>query len=230
MRSFRSDPFLWIHLAGLAAFPILLGLCLVGLAMGAPLLPIWLELFLVGAAGIVPILGMQLFRPFYIFSTLVVAMKPERLTPERQRILSLFKSPAHQMLSILVAVFLAVALWPIYWWSPIAASVAPSDWRPAGLVLAALAFLGCNLFLQVPVSVARLMLASDAKFAGTSPYPLEKIRQDFTSLGLQVNQILPALEAEPGTVTAASAAATPQPISPPAAGEPTSTSNPTESA
>ena len=70
MRSFGSEPFLWIHLSGVAALPIFLGLCLLGLAVSSPLLPVWLEMFLVAVAGIVPVLWMQRFRPFYIFSIL----------------------------------------------------------------------------------------------------------------------------------------------------------------
>jgi len=51
--------------------------------------------------------------------------------------------------------------------------------------------LASNLFFQIPVSVARMFVTSDAEFAATEPYPLEKISPDFTILGLPVNQILP---------------------------------------
>ncbi len=195
MRYFWSDPFLWVHLAGLAALPIFLELCLLGFSVGSPLLPVWLELLLVAGFGIAPVLWMQLSRPFYIFSILAVAMKPEQLTPDRRRTLSLFKTPAHRALAVVAAALLALALWPLYRWAPIAAAVAPfpPEWHLAGLLLAALAFLGCNLFLQVPVSVALVMARSEAKFAATEPLPLEKIRQYYTIIGLQVKQILPAL-------------------------------------
>ena len=77
MRSFWSDPYLWVHLAGLAAVPIFLEICLIGFAVGDPLLPGWLELLLVAAIGSAPILWMQWQRPFYIFSLVGVALQPE---------------------------------------------------------------------------------------------------------------------------------------------------------
>lgn len=195
MRSFRSDPYLWIHAAGIAVLPLFLGVCLLGLAVGAPVLPVWLEVFLVAIAGIAPVLWMQWARPFYIFSILVVAIRPQMLTPVQQRILARFKTPLHKGLALTVPVFLAVILWQLYRIAPLAASVAPfpPQWRLAGLLLAAVAFLGSNLFLQVPLSVLGVLLASDADLTGTQPYELEKIPQDFTILGRQVNQILPPM-------------------------------------
>ena len=198
MRSFWSDPFLWIHLSGAAALPIFLGLCLLGLAVGSPLLPVWLEMFLVGVAGIVPVLWMQWFRPFYIFSILVVAVKPQNLTSLQHRILTRFKTNLNKGLALLVPVLLAVILWQLYRFAPLAASVAPfpSSWRWAGLLLAASAFLASNLFLQVSTSVMGVLLTPESEFAATKPYVLEKILQDFTIAPWQVDRLLPALAAE----------------------------------
>jgi len=194
MRSFWSEPFLWIHLAGLAALPIFLGLCWLGLAVGSPLLPVWLEVFLVGAAGIGPVLWMQWFRPFYIFSILVVAVKPQNLTNAQQRILAGFKSRLNQGLALFLAILLAVTLWQLYRFSPLVASVAPfpPQWRFAGLLLAAGAFLASNLFLQVPGSVLAVLLTPESKFAARQPHVLEKVGLDFTIAGWQVDRILPA--------------------------------------
>jgi hypothetical protein len=194
MRSFWSEPFLWIHLAGLAALPIFLGLCWLGLAVGSPLLPVWLEVFLVGAAGIGPVLWMQWFRPFYIFSILVVAVKPQNLTNAQQRILAGFKSRLNQGLALFLAILLAVTLWQLYRFSPLAASVAPfpPQWRLAGLLLAAGAFLASNLFLQVPGSVLAVLLTPESEFAARQPHVLEKVGLDFTIAGWQVDRILPA--------------------------------------
>ncbi|MBW4576794.1 MAG: low-complexity tail membrane protein [Aphanothece sp. CMT-3BRIN-NPC111] len=199
MRSFWSEPFLWIHLAGLAALPLFLELCWVGLAVGDPLLPVWLELVLVASVGIAPILWMQLIRPFDIFSILALAIKPEQLTPKQRRILSLFNTPANRFVAICAAVFMLWVLWQIYRAAPVAASVAffPPGWRLAGLLLAGWAFLASNLFLQVPVAVLRVLLTSEAVFAKTEPYPVERIPQDFTMPGWQVNQILPLVTTEP---------------------------------
>ncbi|MDQ2096910.1 MAG: low-complexity tail membrane protein [Tychonema bourrellyi B0820] len=189
---------MWIHLAGVAALPIFLGLCLLGLAVGAPLLPVWLEVFLVGAAGIGPVLWMQWFRPFYIFSILVVAVKPQNLSNAQQRILLGFKSRLNQGLALFVAIVLAVILWQLYRFAPLAAGVTPfpPQWRLAGLLLAAFAFLASNLFLQVPASVMAVLLKPESDFAAMQPDVLEKIGQDFTIAGWQVDRILPAFVAE----------------------------------
>lgn len=195
MRSFWFDPYLWIHLAGLAALPLSLILCMVGLALGEPLLPVWLEYLLVAGVGSSPVLGMQLFRPFYIFSVLAVAVKPEELTPKQRQILSLFKNPQSRWLASAAAVILAVILWPLYRWAPLASPLASSlpQWRILGLFVAGLAFLFSNLFLQIPLSVLLVMLHSDAQFAAAEPMAPEQIRQQFSILGWQVKKILPPL-------------------------------------
>jgi hypothetical protein len=200
MRSFWSERFLWIHLAGLAVLPIALELCVLGLAVGDPILPVWLELLLVGSVGIIPALWMQWQRPFDIFSFLVVVIKPEQLTSSQNRILSLFKTKETRIGAVLAAVLSTAILWQLYKIAPIAAEVAPSPpgGRIIGLLVAAVAFAAANLFLQVPVSVLRVLLSSDTKLMTMEPYSVEKIRQDFTLLGFQVNQILPPLQAEPG--------------------------------
>jgi hypothetical protein len=203
VRSFWSDPFLWIHLSGAAALPIFLGLCLLGLAVGSPMLPVWLEVFLVGVAGIAPVLWMQWFRPFYIFSILVVAVKPQNLTSVQQRILTRFKTKLNQGIALFVPVVLALILWQLYRLAPLAASVAPfsPSWRWAGLSLAACGFLASNLFLQVSASVLAVLLTPESKFSATKPYILEKIRQDFTIAPWQVDRLLPAFA--PEEITAA---------------------------
>ncbi|MEG4327155.1 low-complexity tail membrane protein [Microcoleus sp. herbarium5] len=216
MRSFWSDPFLWIHLSGAATLPIFLGLCLLGLAVGSPLLPVWLEIFLVAVAGIVPVLWMQWFRPFYIFSILVVAVKPQNLTSLQQRILTRFKTKLNQGLALFVAVLLAIILWQLYRLAPLAASVAPfpPSWRWAGLLLAVAAFLASNLFLQVSASVMAVLLTPESEFAATKPHVLEKIRPDFTIAPWQVDRLLPTLAAE----TIAAVAAPAESIGPAASG------------
>jgi hypothetical protein len=166
--------------------------------VGSPLLPIWLEIFLVAVAGIVPVLWMQWFRPFYIFSILVVAVKPQNLTSVQYRLLTRFKTKLNQGIALFVAVLLAVILWQIYRLAPLAASVAPfpPSRRWAGLLLAASAFLASNLFLQVSASVMAVLLTPESEFAATKPHVLEKIRQDFTIAPWQVDRLLPALAAE----------------------------------
>src|ERR671933_2498479 len=198
MRSFWTEPFLWIHFAGLAAVPLALEFVWLGLAVGDPILPVWLEFLLVAAIGIAPVLWMQLTRPFDIFSILVLAMKPEQLTQEQRRLLSLFRTKANPVVTIGGAVFMLWVLWQIYRVAPVAAAVAPlaPGWHMAGLLEAGLAVIASNLFLQIPLSVVQVLLASESEFAATEPYPVEKTPQDFTIPGVRVNRILPPMITE----------------------------------
>jgi len=156
---------------------------------------VWLEFILLAAIGCFPVLWVQLQRPFSIFAVVGIAQKPEQLDEQQRKILSLINTPANRLLAVLVAIFLIGVLWQLYQIAPVAATVvrfSPS-WRWVGLVIAALAFLASNVFLQIPVSVARVFVTSETKFAATKAYPLERIPLDFTIVGLQVNQILPEL-------------------------------------
>ncbi|AFY44609.1 low-complexity tail membrane protein [Nostoc sp. PCC 7107] len=195
MSSFRSEPILWIHIAGLATLPIFLVLCLLFLAIGEPLLPVWGELLLVATIGVTPLLWMQLRRPFYIYSLLGIALKPENLTEQQRKILCLINTKLNRVLSLVTAIILTVVLWQLYKVVPQVQHLVSflPQWRGLGLVLAALAFLASNLFLQVPVSVARILVTNDTEFAALEPLSLENIKHDFTILGVQVNQILPRL-------------------------------------
>ncbi len=198
MRSLRSDPYLWVHLAGVAAVPIFLELCLLGLGMGRFLMPIWFELLFVGGLGIAPILWMQWQKPFSIFSLLLLALRPNHLSEDQRRILGLFKSPVNQFLSVGIAVLMAGVLWRFYEAAPIANGlIFPSATRGTGLLVAAIAFFFANLFLQVPVSVLRVLLVSESVFAATEPYPVEQIPNAFTLVGLKVKKILPPLIPKP---------------------------------
>lgn len=198
MRSFRFDPYLWVHLAGVAAVPIFLELCLLGLGMGRSLMPIWFELLFVGGLGIAPILWMQWQKPFCIFSLLLLALRPDQLSEEQRKLLGLFKSPVNQFLSVGVAVLMAGVLWRFYEAAPIANGlIFPSATRGTGLLVAAIAFFFANLFLQVPASVLRVLLVGESVFATTEPYPVEQIPTAFTLVGLRVKKILPPLIPKP---------------------------------
>lgn len=199
MRAFWFDPYLWIHLAGLAAVPLFLALCLLGVSVGDPVLPAWLELLLIGAIGVAPVLWMQWQRPFYIFSLLVLTLKPEQLTDDQRRLLTLFRVPRNQIAAVVVALGLLVLLPFVYNLSAIATEVVPlpASWRPLGLGIAALAFLAVNLFLQVPVSVTSVMLHSPAQFAQTEPFPTPQVRGSFMVLGLPVSRLVPPLQMSP---------------------------------
>ncbi|QIR37627.1 low-complexity tail membrane protein [Tolypothrix sp. PCC 7910] len=195
MSSFRSEPILWLHVAGLATLPIFLFLCLLFLSVGEPVLPMWMELCLVAAIGVLPLLWMQFRRPFYIFAILGVALKPENLTEQQRKILCLINTNLNRVLSVLAAILLVGVLWQMYQAAPLVADIASflPQWRSVGLLLAALAFFASNLFLQIPVSVARILVTNDTEFAAIEPLPLDKIQQDYTIVGVRVNQILPRL-------------------------------------
>jgi hypothetical protein len=195
MSSFRSEPILWIHIAGLATLPIFLVMCLLFLAVGEPLLPVWGELLLVASIGVTPLLWMQLRRPFYIYSLLGVALKPETLTEQQRKILCLINTKLNRLLSLVTAIILTGVLWQLYQAVPQVQHLVSflPQWRGLGLILAALAFLASNLFLQIPVSVVRVLVTNETEFAALEPLSLDKIKDDFTILGVQVNQILPRL-------------------------------------
>jgi hypothetical protein len=198
MRSFWSDPYLWVHLAGIATVPIWLELCMLGLAAGDPVLPVVLEWLLVGVVGIVPIVWMQWQRPFCIFCLIVLALKPQNLTEEQRRLLPVFRSQETRLLAVATGLVMAWVLWQLFGWAPLATDVAEivPGGRLGGLLLAAFAFFFANLFLQVPVSVCRVLLVTDAQLATVQPYPVDRVRQDFLLLGLPVNQIIPPLQRE----------------------------------
>ncbi|MGB3695251.1 MAG: low-complexity tail membrane protein [Spirulinaceae cyanobacterium] len=197
-RSFRSEPFLWIHLSGIAVLPLFLQVVWLGLAVGDPVLPFWLEFLPIAALGILPVLWMQWHRPFDIFSILILALRSEELTSEQLKILSLFKTTKHRLLAVMTAVFLFWLLWKIYLVAPAVAMVAPfpPQWRIAGLLLAALAFLASNLFLQIPVSVLGVLITNKEQFEQQEPWDRNVITQDFVIPGFRVKQILPIATTE----------------------------------
>ncbi|NDJ19210.1 low-complexity tail membrane protein [Myxacorys almedinensis] len=195
MRSFWSDPYLWIHVAGVAAVPASLLLCLLGFAAGDPVLPAWLELGIILILGIAPIIWMQWQQPFYIFSLLVIAIKPDHLTDAQRRLLTLFRTRRNPIWIGSGAALMAILLNQLYTIAPIASDITPisSSLRGIGLLVAAIGFLGANLFLQVPLSVLRVMLASDAEFAASPAFGLDQIPHNFSVIGARVNQILPPM-------------------------------------
>lgn len=199
MVSYRQDPYLWVHLAGLAALPLLLDICLLGLATGTPWLPVWAEMGVLVGVGVVPVVWMQWQRPFYIFSLLILAIRPTQLSEERRQMLPYFRSFPVKVLTAIAPVFLIWVLWQLYYLAPIASDITPfaQYGRPVGLLVAAIAFLASNLFLQVPLSVLRVLLVGKQRLAQTEPIAPEEIPNRFTTFGLPINQILPEIMAAP---------------------------------
>jgi hypothetical protein len=193
MKAFWSDPYLWIHAAGIAVVPLWLILCFLGLAAGDPILPSGLEILLVAIAGIVPIAWMQWQKPFCIYSLLAVSLKSNQLTEPQRRILTLFKQRFNPIFAVVGAGLLFLILRSLYDSAVIAASVTPIPNHFLGLIVAIVSFLAANLFLQVPLSVLQVLLASDAEFQQTTPYAATAIGRDFFEPGLKVDKILPTL-------------------------------------
>lgn len=191
----RQDPYLWIHLSGLATLPLWVAVCIAGLATADPVLPVWLEMALLTVVGILPVLWMQWQRPFYIFSLGFLSLTPAALTETQRQFLTLFRTWPVRLLVLAGAVGLAPLLWQIYRLAPVAATSTPfvGANRLLGLTIAALAFLAMNLFVQVPLSVLRILLAKPATVAEAVPYPVGAIARDFSLIGLQSRHLLPEL-------------------------------------
>lgn len=191
MSSFRNEPFLWIHLSGIAVAPIALLIVWLSLAIATPITPYWLELVILGIIGIIPILLMQWQKPFEIFSLLVVSLRPEVLTLEQRKILSLFKRPKQQFLALLTALLMAGKLYGIYYFAPLAALpvVNLPQVRLLALFVAAIAFLVANLFVQVPVSVLGILFTQNKVYEETAPINIEDIPKTLTVPGLRVRKI-----------------------------------------
>ena len=191
MSSFRNEPFLWIHLSGIAVAPIALLIVWLSLAIATPITPYWLELVILGMIGIIPILLMQWQKPFEIFSLLVVSLRPEVLTLEQRKILSLFKRPKQQFLALLTALLMAGKLYGIYYFAPLAALpvVDLPQVRLLALLVAAIAFLVANLFVQVPVSVLGILFTQNKVYEETTPINIEDIPKTLTVPGLRVRKI-----------------------------------------
>ena len=187
----RSEPFIWIHLVGIALFPALTQIALLGLAVGDSYSYL-IELPLLAAIAILPILLMQLSRPFDIFSVLFLSLRPEALSESQRKILSLFKTGQQKIWSLVAALVMLFLLWLMYYLSPLVTGILSfiPQWRILGLGIAAIAFLGSNLFLQIPLSVLQVLLTEESKFTQVEPYPLEAIKESFTIPGVKVNKIL----------------------------------------
>jgi hypothetical protein len=200
----RRDPYLWLHLAGLATVPLWLDICLAGLEVGEAVLTRWLELITLGGVGTVPILWMQWQRPFYIFSLLVLALRPDTLSEDRQRLLSQQRTWLSRGLVTVSAIALLCILFWLYQLAPLAANMTPFVGQPRaiGWLICAIAFLLANLFVQVPAMVVALLLVPPDHLSQLSAYNPERILQDFTVLGLRVRQILPDWSEIPDATTA----------------------------
>lgn len=184
----RSEPFLWIHLGGIAVFPLMWFIALVGLGVGDRYSYL-VELPFLLAIAILPVFLMQLYRPFNIFSLLFFYLQPESLTEDRRRILTLFRNQQQKVVTYLVAILMSLSLGLLYYFAPLTAdlSAALPQNRILGLAIATVALFGSNLFLQVPLSALQVLFHDEQ--TSTKPCTLEEVEQQFTAFGVKLNRI-----------------------------------------
>ncbi len=198
----RSNPYLWLHLSGIAAFPIFVLLTWLGLSLGDPLPLYWLELIIIGILGILPPFLMQWLRPFYIYCLIIVSLNPLSLTEEQRKVLPWFKTSKQRIIALITAIAMTGVLWIIYQYAPIAdmATLKLPQWRILGLLVSIVAFALANLFIQVPMSVLGILTTNPQTLETSQPYPSEAIAQQFSILGLKLRQI-PLMPETPVTKT-----------------------------
>jgi len=195
MLSFRLDPYIWIHVAGLAIAPIFLEFAWMGFALAGSLT--YLEFILLAAIGLIPIFWMQWNKPFNIYSLLFWCLKPEELTIEQRKVLSLYKLPTKRLLTLFLSAGMLLLLWLIYKNAPLASSAAqrlfPSI-KLLGLLMASLSFVLANLFIQVALSTLAVLLTSKKALENVSLWETENISRDFTCFGWKLKKIVPNLK------------------------------------
>lgn len=210
----QQNRYLWVHLVGLAAVPLLLDICLAGLASAGPAFDYppagSLQFWAIALIGIIPTLWMQLAKPFYIFSLPPLALRPNELTEDQRRCLQLLKTLQMKILAVMTAGFSGWLLWWLYERSPqIFPVVAPTT----GLISAAVSFFLICAFLQIAVSAGRSILVGPNTLRRVMPVEGSAIAADFLILGLRVKKILPTeVYAEPAVNSSSSQ---PEPASQP---------------
>jgi hypothetical protein len=192
MTTFLTQPFVLIHLAGLAVVPISLVFVWLGLAVCEPM-PFWdFKLIIVAITGVIPILYMQFKRPFYIYNILVFSLKPEILTEDQRKILTLLKTTkARLFATVITSILMLLSLALIYKLIPLASTLSflANQWSITGFFVAIFAFLVSNLFLQVPVSLLSIIFTPKDKFEQVSPLTPQSIKQEFTLIGFQLKNM-----------------------------------------
>ena len=206
----QQERYLWVHFVGLAAVPLLLDLCLAGLASASPAFDypaaFGLQYWAIALIGVGPTLWMQIARPFYPFSLPPLAVKPAALEADQRRCLEVLTSWQIKALAGATALLCLWLLAQVYKLSP---QITPLLTPIAGLITAAIAFLLVCLFLQISVSMARIILISPQTLKRVTPYEVNAIASNFLILGFPVPQILSA-PYNPKSSTQDSAATTPQ--------------------
>lgn len=197
MQGPKRDPYLWVHLAGLAALPLCAELCLLGLAAGDPLLPGGWDWLLVGLLGTAPIVAMQWLRPFYPFSVLLVSLRADRLNETQQRILQRWAGWETKAIALIASLLVLWALQRLDQLSPLAAEIAPLDQRAIGLLVVWLGALLGSLLLTVALVSSWVLLTPQTAFSAIEPFPVGNVPSSFLRLSVRLTKVLPDLENAP---------------------------------
>lgn len=195
MQGPKRDPYLWLHLVGLAALPLCAELCLLGLAAGDPLLPGGWDWLLVGLLGTAPIAAMQWLRPFYPFSIALVSLRADCLDETQQRILQRWSSWEPKAIALVSTV---LVLWELQWLdrlSPVAAAIAPLDNRSLGLLVVWLGALLANGLLAIAAAALWVLLTPTAAFEAIEPFPLGNVPTAFLRPSIRLTRLLAPLAA-----------------------------------
>ncbi|MEL6902311.1 MAG: low-complexity tail membrane protein [Cyanobacteria bacterium J06606_4] len=188
----QQDRYLWVHLLGLAAVPLLLAICLASLASVSPAAGYPAiyggQFWAIALIGIAPPLLMQWLKPFYLFSLPPLALQPSCLSDDQRRYLQLLTSWQIKALSLLSALFSFWVLGRLYERLP---RVAPLFAPLSGTVVGGITFLVACSFLQISISAGRIILVEPAALKRVSAYDESQISRNFLILGLPVKQILP---------------------------------------
>ena len=94
------DPYLWLHLVGLATLPLTTALVAIALVWGIPLPFSNTELILIVLLGGLPVWIVQIWRPWQPFGFLCFQIPPERMDERQKRILRLIQSNRQPLLNV----------------------------------------------------------------------------------------------------------------------------------
>ena len=201
----QQNRYLWVHLVGLATVPLLLDVCLAGLASvrpasSGPASAFGLQFWAIALICILPPAWMQIQRPFYIYSLPPLAIKPSSLSEDDRRRLTVLTSWQIKALAGLTAIFSLWLLARLYDKLP---QILPAMEPGVGLISAAIAFFFACLFLQISVSVVRSLLIGQETLQRVKPFEASEITSRFLIPGLRIDQIFPTNNPKDRTQTAA---------------------------
>jgi hypothetical protein len=181
----RRDPFLWFHVAAIAAVPLTLVLSMLGLAVGDPVFPGWLEIFLLGLPPIALSVWLQYSQPIFPYSLWVMHRPADKLADNQLKVLSLQKSYVTGWVAIVVGVFLYVVFRQLYISAPLAAGMTflPSALRLVGVLWAVVFFAISALLLQVGVAAARILIMPVTEFMAAEPFDPANVGRGFFVIG-----------------------------------------------